>query len=248
MLLRAFSSPGSSSNLYSRYGCYALRTNSTGKLMKQLYKPLVLAGALSVMIVSGCSSNPNCSNSFLPSFLNSGGPTACANTSPLVGSAPPTLEIARGCNSEASSCGVSLGRASAPPAKFVAVGYGSAGNQMQYTSAQQRLMAMRAAEVDAYRKLAEQVRGFRVSGSTTVSAFAIQSDAIRSYVDAYIRGAQITNVLAIADGNFQATVELELTDQFLGCLTNISGCATRQPPINCVSSGCTSANSTHFSY
>jgi outer membrane protein FlgP len=113
----------------------------------------------------------------------------------------------------------------ATPKKIQANGYGSQGSFAQYTSGQQKLMAMRAAEVDAYRKLAELVHGFRVTGNTTVSAFATQSDSVRTYVDSFIRGARIVDIVAIADGNFAATVELDITPQFISCMQTQTNCS-----------------------
>jgi outer membrane protein FlgP len=112
------------------------------------------------------------------------------------------------------------------PLKLLAVGHGSPGAYTQYTHAQQRLMAMRAAQVDAYRNLAEQVYGFRVWGGTSVSAFATQNDSVRSYVDAFIRGARLVTMTSIADGNFEATVELEVSPQFYHCMTSQGSCGT----------------------
>jgi len=129
-------------------------------------------------------------------------------------------------------------RVYAIPAKFYAVGYGSEGNYAQYTVGQKRLMAMRAAEVDAYRKLAEQVNGLRISGTTTVSSFAVQNDSLRTYVEAYIRGARITNMTAIADGNFQATVELDMSDSFGDCIVGVSDCNSRNISRECGTVSC----------
>ena len=124
------------------------------------------------------------------------------------------------------------------PPKFYAIGYGSEGNYAQYTVGQKRLMAMRAAEVDAYRKLAEQVNGLRISGNTTVSAFAVQNDSLRTYVEAYIRGARITNMTAIADGNFQATVELDMSDRFADCVVGAADCNSRNISRECGVGSC----------
>ncbi|WP_306602819.1 LPP20 family lipoprotein [Azonexus sp.] len=115
----------------------------------------------------------------------------------------------------------------ATPIKLQAVGHGTPGAYTQHTHAQQRLMAMRAAQVDAYRNLAEQVYGFRVWGGTSVSAFATQNDSIRTYVDAVIRGARLVNITSIADGNFEATVELEVSQQFHSCMTSPGSCDIR---------------------
>ncbi|MDR2625494.1 MAG: LPP20 family lipoprotein [Zoogloeaceae bacterium] len=104
------------------------------------------------------------------------------------------------------------------PTKFLAVGYGSQGGYSQYTAGQQKLMAMRAAQIDAYRNLAEQVHGFRIWGNTAVSAFATQNDSVRTYVDAFIRSARVVNMTSIGDGNFEATVELVLSPDFVTCV------------------------------
>jgi hypothetical protein len=112
------------------------------------------------------------------------------------------------------------------PVRFLAVGYGNQGNYAQYTLGQQKLMAMRAAQVDAYRNLAEQVHGFRVWGNTAVSAFVTQNDSVRTYVDTFIRGARLVNMTAIGDGNFEATVELTLPPDFADCVRLAPECAS----------------------
>ncbi len=102
--------------------------------------------------------------------------------------------------------------------KVTAVGYGSTASYAQYASGQQKLMAMRAAQLDAYRSLAEQVYGVRIASNTSVSAYATQSDSVRSYVNSFIRGARVTNTAAMADGNYEVTVELDMPEHFGACL------------------------------
>ena len=112
------------------------------------------------------------------------------------------------------------------PTKISAVGYGSVGSYGQFSSGQQRLMAARAAQIDAYRNLAERVSGFQISGATTVSAFATQNDTVRAFVDASIRGARMVGVTATPDGTYEATVEMELTPQFSNCVLGFLNCGT----------------------
>lgn len=135
--------------------------------------------------------------------------------------------------------------------KITAVGYGAVGGiNSQYTSGQQKLLAMRAARVDAYRTLAEQVYGFRVSGSTSVAAFATQNDNVRTYVDAFIRGARLVNMTPVADGNFEATVELDLTPAFFNCLAGHTPvCPAAPVPVEapCGTSGCTQPSVYYYS-
>jgi len=56
---------------------------------------------------------------------------------------------------------------------------------------QQKLMARRAAELDAYRKITEQIKGFRISSKTTVKDFVTESDQIKSGFSHFVRGIRI---------------------------------------------------------
>jgi len=58
----------------------------------------------------------------------------------------------------------------------------------QYCTARGRLMAERAARADAMRKLAERIKGLRITSNTTVQDFVTESDEIRTRVNTYIRG------------------------------------------------------------
>jgi hypothetical protein len=61
---------------------------------------------------------------------------------------------------------------------------------------------------------------------TVVSSFVAQNDVVRTYVDSFIRGARVVSVSAIADGNYEATVELELTSSFFDCFASQGRCTT----------------------
>jgi hypothetical protein len=56
--------------------------------------------------------------------------------------------------------------------------------------AQQRLTALRAAEVAAYRRLAEIVDGVAVAGQTTVHDCSLANDTVRTAVNGFVRGAR----------------------------------------------------------
>lgn len=56
--------------------------------------------------------------------------------------------------------------------------------------ARQRMTAIRAAEIVAYRRLAEIINGVYVSGQTTVRECALESDVIRTAVNGLIKGAR----------------------------------------------------------
>ncbi len=59
---------------------------------------------------------------------------------------------------------------------------------------QGRLLAKRAAELDAYRRLAEQLRGFKITSNTYVKDFVTQSDEINTELNTTLRGAKEVKV------------------------------------------------------
>jgi hypothetical protein len=78
------------------------------------------------------------------------------------------------------------------------------------TLAQARMMARRAAITDAYRQLAEYVGGVNVDSETTVDMAAVQSDVIKTRVQATIRGARIVSEGQTGDGGYEVTMEVPL--------------------------------------
>lgn len=135
--------------------------------------------------------------------------------------------------------------------KVVAVGHGAMGvNTAQVSLGQQKLMAMRAARIDAYRNLAEQVYGVRISGGTAVASFASQNDTVRTYVDAFMRGARVVNSTNSTDGNYEVTVELDLTPAFMACVAGSgSPSACSLPPASasaCNTPGCVQPSAYYY--
>ncbi len=63
--------------------------------------------------------------------------------------------------------------------------------QVSAKDAQNKLLAKRAAEADAYRKLAETIKGLHITSSTYVKDFVTESDVIQSELDTFIRGVRL---------------------------------------------------------
>lgn len=76
-------------------------------------------------------------------------------------------------------------------------------------AARAKAMACRAAQVDAYRQLAEIVKGVQVDAQTTVENFVVQSDEIRTKVDATIQGAAVVGKREMPDGSCEVDIELD---------------------------------------
>ena len=86
-------------------------------------------------------------------------------------------------------------------------------DQGNANAAQAKLMAKRAAELDARRKLAEQINGLRITSNTSVVDFVAQNDQIRTSMLTFQQGAGVVDnsFKLAADGTAEVIVELELT-------------------------------------
>jgi hypothetical protein len=76
--------------------------------------------------------------------------------------------------------------------------------------AQARLMALRAAKVDAMRNLAEQVSGVTIISDTRIQDFVTKHDTIKARVDSFIKGAWVSEERELADGTMEVDMELGL--------------------------------------
>ncbi len=76
---------------------------------------------------------------------------------------------------------------------IIVKGEGAAPADKTLSTAQKRIMALRAAKVVALREIAEVIDGVAVNGDTTVQNAAVQSDTIRATVQGMVKGAQIVN-------------------------------------------------------
>jgi hypothetical protein len=129
--------------------------------------------------------------------------------------------LALACASLLSACGtvhLPARQAAAQPVIVTlnATGYGAVNNAAcigqceRVTPAQRKLLAMRASRLDAYRAMAEQVYGLRIEGGSTVGSLALKDDSFKVYIDAFIRGARVTNVAQREDGTYETTVEMDV--------------------------------------
>jgi len=66
--------------------------------------------------------------------------------------------------------------------------------------AQNKLLAKRAAEADAYRKLAETVYGVQLNSETYVRDFVTESDVIRTGIDTFVKGIRLGEPRYYDDG------------------------------------------------
>ncbi len=80
-----------------------------------------------------------------------------------------------------------------------AVGYAPISAQQGENDSERALMAIKASKLEAYRELAEQVYGQKITAATTVQASIAKNDQLQSQVQGVIKGAQIVKTYAVGD-------------------------------------------------
>ncbi len=78
--------------------------------------------------------------------------------------------------------------------------------------AQNKLLAKRAAEADCYRKLAETIKGMRITSETLVRDFITESDVIESELDTFIKGVRLGDPMYYEDGTCEVKAEVTVAN------------------------------------
>ncbi|MFY2509375.1 flagellar biosynthesis protein FlgP [Vibrio pectenicida] len=82
---------------------------------------------------------------------------------------------------------------------LTAVGYANISEQKGRTDEERQVRAMRASKIDAYRELAEQVYGMRVSGRADLKDQRLGTELTSGAVDGVIRGAEVVRSYKVGD-------------------------------------------------
>ncbi|WP_394191881.1 LPP20 family lipoprotein [Pseudoalteromonas atlantica] len=80
-----------------------------------------------------------------------------------------------------------------------AIGYAPISAQPGDNDTQRSLMALKASKLEAYRELAEQVYGQKITAGTTVKGSIAQNDQLQSQVQGIIKGAQVIKSYPVGD-------------------------------------------------
>ncbi len=98
----------------------------------------------------------------------------------------------------------------APPSlgDLLAYGFASITAQSGADPALRRLQAARAAKLDAYRNLAEQLHGFDFAGESLVEDGRVREDRVRARLSGMIQGAEVVALDTLGNDSYQATVRL----------------------------------------
>lgn len=89
------------------------------------------------------------------------------------------------------------------------LGFSQIAGQPGKTHNEKRLMAIRAARMDALRDLTEQVHGIRISASTTVRDAVVQNDSLQAMVEGTLRGARTLRVSPSGTDSYEVEMVLD---------------------------------------
>jgi hypothetical protein len=92
---------------------------------------------------------------------------------------------------------------------LTATGYAVISVQNHRNPAQQRLLAIRASKLDAYRSLTEQVYGQQLDATTTVAEMTVQNDVFRTRVEGVIFGAVLVSISPAGEDTYETTLSLD---------------------------------------
>lgn len=94
-----------------------------------------------------------------------------------------------------------------------------------YNSVQARMMARRAAIVDAYRQLAEQIKGVNVDATTTVQNMMVTNDTITTKVSALVQGARIVEEKVLPEGGYSVKMQVPV----FGVTSSVAAAVLEKP-------------------
>lgn len=91
-----------------------------------------------------------------------------------------------------------------------AKGIGFAKAELKKNPGAYRAQARRAAMMDAQRTLAESIKGVHVTSESTMEDLMLQSDVVRTRVDAIIKGMVETSSQFLDDGSYEVILEMPM--------------------------------------
>ena len=182
--------------------------------MTRLKIPATRSLALCFMLVLGGASLPGCQNIHdqlqfeLKAVAPAAQPSKAAVAEPSKAAAAEPVKAAVAQPSAAEVAGM-IAPMVEKRETLTASGYAVISVQNHRNPAQQRLLAIRASKLDAYRSLTEQVYGQQLDASTSVADMVVQSDSFRTRVEGVIYGAVLVSITPTSDDTYETTLSLD---------------------------------------
>ena len=89
------------------------------------------------------------------------------------------------------------------------VGFSAVSIQPGKNLNQKRIMAIKAARLDALRQLTEQIHGIQLTGTTKIAEAIVQSDTLRADIQGVILGARTVKIEPSSSDTYEVVVEID---------------------------------------
>ena len=89
------------------------------------------------------------------------------------------------------------------------VGFSAVSVQPGKNLNQKRILAIKAARLDALRQLTEQIHGIQLAGSTKIAEAIVQSDTLRADIQGVILGARTVKIDPSRSDTYEVVVEID---------------------------------------
>lgn len=165
-------------------------------LMSCPRRPALLGAMIALPFLSACVSTPQTATQAVP--LN-----ATAETRQLA-EVKDNLDAADRMGAPVPSTASSDG---VRPLK--GMGFAQIAGQPGKTTNEKRLMAIRAARMDALRDLTEQVHGIKINAQTTIAHAVVRDDSLSAIVQGTLRGARTLRVTPKGSDSYEVEMVLD---------------------------------------
>ena len=159
---------------------------------KNKFKPIAV-GTLCMVFVAGCEGSISLPRIELPISSNSQAESD---------------DLAAINNAAAATAAVTKPKVKVVPT-ITGMGYASISSQPAKSSNQRRLMAIRAARLEAMRNLTEQVHGMKITSRPTIIDAIDQNDSLRATVEGTILGARTVRINPVGSDTYEVVLELD---------------------------------------
>jgi len=89
------------------------------------------------------------------------------------------------------------------------VGFSAVSIQPGKSINQKRILAIKAARLDALRQLSEQIHGIQIRGTTKIAEAIVQSDTLRADIQGVILGARTVKIEPSSSDTYEVVVEID---------------------------------------
>lgn len=89
------------------------------------------------------------------------------------------------------------------------VGFSAVSIQPGKNLNQKRILAIKAARLDALRQLTEQIHGIQLTGTTKIAEAIVQSDTLRADIQGVILGARTVKIEPSSSDTYEVVVEID---------------------------------------